>query len=79
MIKTKNGATAIRGTLPEVCTDLTLIIREFRKCLSDDKTEAEIEKLIADAVSLSKKSGSELADEIENRLLKMLFGVDVDA
>lgn len=79
MIKTENGVVAIRGTLPEICTDLTIIIREFRKCLSKDKTEAEVEKLIADAVSLSKKNGSELSEEITNRLVKMLFGVDMDA
>jgi len=78
MIITKNGSTTIRGTLPEICTDLTVIIREFRKCLSKDKSEAEIEKLISDAVSLSKKTGAELADEVIDRLLKIL-GVDLDA
>lgn len=78
MITHKNRKTRIRGTLPEICTDLTVIIREFRKCLSKDMTEEEIEKLIADAVSLSKKTGQELVDEAFERLLKCLFDAEAD-
>ena len=72
MITRKNRTTKIRGTLPEICTDLTVIIREFRKCLSKHLPEEEIEKLIADAVSLSKKTGNELDQEAIERILKRL-------
>ncbi len=78
MITRKNRKTRIRGTLPEICADLTIIIREFRKCLSNHLPEEEIEKLIADSVSLSKKTGQELVDEAFDRLLKRLFDSEAD-
>lgn len=75
MIKTKYGATMIEGTLHEIKTDLTLIIREVRKCLSKECPEVSIDKFIADAVEMSKKDESEVHDMAVAALLKFLGGV----
>ena len=74
MIKTKYGATVIEGTLHEIKTDLTLIIRELRKCLSKDFPEDRIDKFISDAVELSKKDEAEVHDMAVEAALKLLFG-----
>ena len=78
MIKTEKGTTCIKGTLSEVCTDLTIIIREFRKCLANNDFEEEvIEELIADAVTDSKMSNEEVREEIGKflgELVKKIFG-----
>lgn len=75
MIKTKKGDTCIKGTLLEIETDLTLIIREFRKCLSRDFTEDRIDEIIARSVELSKKDKDEVRDMAIDALMKLMGGV----
>ena len=74
MITTNNGETTIKGSLPEIETDLTIILKHFRKCLSKENIpEDRIDKIIADAVELSKKGSAEVLDMAIDLLMKFLF------
>lgn len=75
MIKTKKGKTRIEGTLLEIKTDLTIIIKEVRKCLSRDFTEERIDEIIATSVELSKKGETEVHDMAVAALMELIGGV----
>lgn len=72
MITTKMGATQIRGSLAEVKTDLTIILREFRVALSENYSDETIDKFIDEAVSLAKKNEADLVDEILKKIMEVL-------
>lgn len=68
MLSFNNGAMKIRGNIPTICTDLSLLIREINKLLSENLCEEAAHEIIMHSVELGLKSDNEIQKEILKRL-----------
>lgn len=75
MIKVKNSNVEIKASegIPEVMTDLTLLLRGVRSVAKDEGlSEENADELINHCVRLSRASEEELVKEAEDRRKRML-------
>ena len=80
MIKKTNKKTKIEGCVPDVMTDLTLIVKGLDEAFQEaGMTKEEAKESIQHAVDLAFKSDEEIFKETINDVLKMFFGSDDDS
>lgn len=68
MLSFNNGVMEIRGNIPTICTDLSMLIREINKLLSENLCEEAAHEMIMHSVELGLKSDNEIQKEILKRL-----------
>lgn len=68
MLSFNNGVMEIRGNIPTICTDLSMLIRRINKLLSEDLCEEAAHEMIMHSVELGLKSDNEIQKEILKRL-----------
>lgn len=68
MLSLNNGVMEIRGNIPTICTDLSMLIREINKLLSENLCEEAAHEMIMHLVELGLKSDNEIQKEILKRL-----------
>lgn len=80
MIKKTNKKTKIEGCVPDLMTDLTLIVKGLDEAFQEaGMTKEEAKESIQHAVDLAFKSDEEIFKETINDVLKMFFGSDDDS
>ena len=76
MIKCENDGLKIQGTLPEIETDLTLIINKVRSdILVPLVGEEEAEKRIQRIIELSKKTDEEIKEQAMSEMHKVFDNI----
>lgn len=70
MLSLNNGVVEIRGNIPMICADLSMLIREINKLLSENLCEEVVHEMIMHSVELGLKSNN----EIQKKILKRLKG-----
>lgn len=68
MLSFNNGAMEIRGNIPTICADLTMLIRKINKIISEDLCEQAAHEMIMHSVEFGLKSDNEIQKEILKRL-----------
>ena len=68
MLSLNNGVMEIRGNIPTICTDLSMLIREINNLLSENLCEEVAHEMIMQSVELGLKSDNEIQKEILKRL-----------
>ena len=68
MLSLNNGVVEIRGNIPMICADLSMLIREINKLLSENLCEEVTHEMIMHSVELGLKSDNEIQKEILKRL-----------
>lgn len=67
MLSFNNGAMEIRGNIPTICADLTMLIREINKIISENLCEEAAHEMIMHSVEFGLKSDNEIQKEILKR------------
>lgn len=68
MLSFNNGVMKIRGNIPTICADLTMLIREINKIISENLCEEAAHEMIMHSVEFGLKSDNEIQKEILKRL-----------
>lgn len=68
MLSFNNGVMEIRGNIPTICADLTMLIRKINKIISEDLCEEAAHEMIMHSVEFGLKSDNEIQKEILKRL-----------
>ena len=68
MLSLNNGVVEIRGNIPMICADLSMLIREINKLLSENLCEEAAHEMIMHSVEFGLKSDNEIQKEILKRL-----------
>ena len=68
MLSINNGVMKIRGNIPTICADLTMLIREINKIISENLCEEAAHEMIMHSVEFGLKSDNEIQKEILKRL-----------
>lgn len=78
MLKVDFEITEIKGSEPRILTEFTMLARNLREFLAQDKSTEYADARIARAIELSKKTSDEIDEEVLksiNELGKMLARV----
>lgn len=67
MLSFNNGVMEIRGNIPTICADLTMLIRKINKIISEDLCEEAAHEMIMHSVEFGLKSDNEIQKEILKR------------
>lgn len=67
MLSFNNGVMEIRGNIPTICADLTMLIREINKIISENLCEEAAHEMIMHSVEFGLKSDNEIRKEILKR------------
>lgn len=67
MLSFNNGVMKIRGNIPTICADLTMLIREINKIISENLCEEAAHEMIMHSVEFGLKSDNEIQKEILKR------------
>lgn len=76
MIKVEKGAVEIRGSIPELMTDVTIVLRAVREVITDRGGEEVADKMMQHSIDLYKKTDEEIMKEAMSdfgRLLQKMF------
>lgn len=68
MLSLNNGVMEIRGNIPTICTDLSMLIRRINEIISENLCEEAAHEMIMRSVELGLKSDNEIQKEILKRL-----------
>ena len=68
MLSLNNGVMEIRGNIPTICTNLSMLIRRINEIISEDLCEEAAHEMIMCSVELGLKSDNEIQKEILKRL-----------
>lgn len=68
MLSFNNGVREIRGNIPTICTDLSMLIRGINEIISENLCEEAAHEMIMRSVELGLKSDNEIQKEILKRL-----------
>lgn len=67
MLSFNNGVMEIRGNIPTICADLTMLIRKINKIISENLCEEAAHEMIMHSVEFGLKSDNEIQKEILKR------------
>ena len=68
MLSLNNGVREIRGNIPTICTDFSMLIRGINEIISENLCEEAAHEMIMRSVELGLKSDNEIQKEILKRL-----------
>ena len=76
MIKFEDGTIELKGTVPLLMTETTMILREIKEtAIKDGLSEEDAKDFIRESIESAFMTKEQLKEEVANNLMKLLFGV----
>ena len=76
MIKFEDGTIELKGTVPSLMTETTMILREIKEtAIKDGLSEEDAKDFIRESIESAFMTKEQLKEEVANNLMKLLFGV----
>ena len=74
MIKIKKDRVKFKGSIPELCAEITVLCVNLRKTISEELSEEYAKDLILKAVNLGLKTEEEIKKELLDKLGELIEG-----
>lgn len=71
MIKVKKDRVRFKGSIAEICAEVTILCMNLRKSFSEELPEEIVKELIIKAVNLGLKTEEEINKEISEKLANL--------
>lgn len=71
MIKAKDGAVSVEGTVSELVADLAVVVRAVKETLMEEEKEESVKKQIDYAVKLGLMNDGEFEEEVKKKTKKV--------
>ena len=76
MIKFEDGTIELKGTVPSLMTETTMILREIKEAaIKDGLSEEDAKDFIRESIESAFMTKEQLKEEATNNFMKLLFGV----
>lgn len=76
MIKIEDGTIELKGTVPSLMTDTTMILREIKEAaIKDGLSEEDAKDFIRKSIEVAFMTEEQLKEEATKNFMKLLFGV----
>lgn len=76
MIKFEDGTIELKGTVPSLMTETTMILREIKEAaIKDGLSEEDAKDFIRESIESAFMTKEQLKEEVANNFMKLLFGV----
>ena len=76
MIKFEDGTIELKGTVPSLMTETTMILREIKEAaIKDGLSEEDAKDFIRESIESAFMTKEQLKEEAANNFMKLLFGV----
>lgn len=76
MIKFEDGTIELKGTVPSLMTETTMILREIKEAaIKDGLSEEDAKDFIRKSIENAFMTEEQLKEEVAKNFMKLLFGV----
>ena len=76
MIKFEDGTIELKGTVPSLMTETTMILREIKEAaIKDGLSEEDAKDFIRESIESAFMTKEQLKEEVAKHFMKLLFGV----
>ena len=76
MIKFEDGTIELKGTVPSLMTETTMILREIKEAaIKDGLSEEDAKDFIRESIESAFMTKEQLKEEVTKNFMKLLFGV----
>ena len=76
MIKFEDGTIELKGTVPSLMTETTMILREIKEAaIKDGLSEEDAKDFIRKSIESAFMTREQLKEEVAKNFMKLLFGV----
>lgn len=76
MIKFEDGTIELKGTVPSLMTETTMILREIKEAaIKDGLSEEDSKDFIRESIESAFMTREQLKEEVAKNFMKLLFGV----
>ena len=76
MIKFEDGTIELKGTVPSLMTETTMILREIKEtAIKDGLSEEDAKDFIRESIESAFMTKEQLKEEVAKNSMKLLFGV----
>ena len=76
MIKIEDGTIELKGTVPSLMTETTMILREIKEAaIKDGLSEEDAKDFIRESIESSFMTKEQLKEEVAKNFMALLFGV----
>ena len=75
MIKFEDGTIELKGTVPSLMTETTMILREIKEAaIKDGLSEEDAKDFIRESIASAFMTKEQLKEEVAKNFLKLVFG-----
>lgn len=76
MIKFEDGTIELKGTVPSLMTETTMILREIKEAaIKDGLSEEDAKDFIRESIESAFMTKEQLKEKVAKNFMKLLFGV----
>ena len=76
MIKFEDGTIELKGTVPSLMTEITMILREIKEAaIKDGLSEEGAKDFIRESIESAFMTKEQLKEDVAKNFMKLLFGV----